>query len=221
MSGWTRRSRDSGGAPQGAWSAPKPRPQEIDRASATPEGAAGLGDETGPPAGSSGPPSSSSEVALGCRTGARGCLGCLSIVAIALTILAVALRHCGNCIVRSIREPGGTHAAVLFRRTCGDIHDKSLCVSVLPQGAQLANDQGNASIAMTDSNGDWRRGFMDIQWAGRGHLLVRRWGESFSVLENPGVDGVEISYRSAADGAGREALEPRSRAPQSSGKPRP
>ena len=77
----------------------------------------------------------------------------LTLAAVALILVAAAAIFvssldplCVNEPLFSLGSPNGVHQAILFQRNCGATTPYSLHVSVLPYGAELPDEAGNALI---------------------------------------------------------------------------
>ena len=104
---------------------------------------------------------------------------------------------CGDTLVASKEAPDGKHRAVLFERSCGMTSGFSTQVSVLREGQRLRGG-GNVIVADDDHGaarvGAWGGPWMDIEWAGPTHLVVRYAGGARIFSQATKVNSVSISF---------------------------
>lgn len=124
-------------------------------------------------------------------------------VAMALFAFPAACRGgsemCTNDVVSRLNAPGGTHAVATFERSCGATTGFSTQISILSPG-EVPKGKGNAFVA-DDDHGATMAGdhetWMDIQWLGPDHLLVRHAAGMRILIRREEVAGVRITYQPA------------------------
>ncbi|MFN8663502.1 MAG: hypothetical protein U0075_16545 [Thermomicrobiales bacterium] len=107
---------------------------------------------------------------------------------------------CGSTEITRLTSPNGHHDAVLFEHNCGATTDFATHVSVLPAGAPLGNDAGNAFAAEADDPGPrarWGGPSVDVAWAGDDVLAIRYGTEAGVLHHSPVVEGVAIHVEQA------------------------
>jgi len=107
---------------------------------------------------------------------------------------------CGSTEVIRLTSPDGRHDAVRFERNCGATTDFATHVSVLPVGAALGNEAGNAFAAQVGEPGiraAWGGPPVEVAWEVNGALTIR-YDASAEVFSSPDVvDGITIHRVSA------------------------
>lgn len=102
---------------------------------------------------------------------------------------------CGSTEIARLTAPDGRHDAVLYEHNCGATTDFATHVSVLPTGAPLGNDGGNAFAAEAGAAGPgapWGGPLVEVAWGANGALVIRydAAAEVFYIADV--VDGVSI-----------------------------
>jgi hypothetical protein len=102
---------------------------------------------------------------------------------------------CGSTEILRLTSPDGRHDAVLFEHNCGATTDFATHVSVLPAGAPLGNEAGNAFAAEAGHSGRraaWGGPPVEVTWGADGRLAIRYDAEAEVFLTAEAVDGVRI-----------------------------
>ena len=102
---------------------------------------------------------------------------------------------CSSTEITRLTAPDGRHDAVLFERNCGATTDFATHVSVLPVGAPLGNDAGNAFAAEAGDTGPraaWGGPRVEVAWDADGTLVISydAAAEVFHIADV--VDGVTV-----------------------------
>ena len=102
---------------------------------------------------------------------------------------------CGSTEITRVTSPDGRHDAVLFEHNCGATTDFATHVSVLPAGAPLGNDAGNAFAAVSGEYGQraaWGGPAVDVTWKADGALVISHDATSQVVYTADRANGVLI-----------------------------
>jgi hypothetical protein len=102
---------------------------------------------------------------------------------------------CDSTEITRLTAPDGRHDAVLFEHNCGATTDFATHVSVLPSGAALGNDPGNAFAAEANETGPrapWGGPEVEVEWEADGTLAIHydTASEVFHIAEV--VEGVPV-----------------------------
>jgi hypothetical protein len=105
---------------------------------------------------------------------------------------------CANRQLQVVRSPDGKRKAVIFERDCGATTGFSTQVSVLPSGARLPNEPGNAFVADTDHgatpSGPGGGPAIKVIWTSNTKLLIKHHPKARLFKAHPQVAGVTIRY---------------------------
>lgn len=102
---------------------------------------------------------------------------------------------CGSTEITRVTSHDGRLDAVLFKHDCGATTDFATHVSVLPSGAPLGNDAGNAFAAEQGDAGPraaWGGPRVEVAWEPDGTLTILYDAEADVFQAAEVVDGVAI-----------------------------
>jgi hypothetical protein len=104
---------------------------------------------------------------------------------------------CENVPITTLRSPGDSHTAIVFRRDCGATTGFNTHVSLVPGQADNADGGGNVWVA--DDSGAVRRGAwggpdVALSWAAPDTLVVRYPIGTRVFKAEDSVEGVAVRY---------------------------
>jgi len=113
-------------------------------------------------------------------------------------LLVAAYEPCTNTVLQTVPDPTQRMQAVVFQRDCGATTGFSTQLSILPAGASLPNNSGNAFVvdaATDDVPAHTARGpEVTVQWLAPDHLQVRHDPGVRIFRSEQQVEGVRVTY---------------------------